>query len=213
MTDIYKLKINTEELDPENTPGYCYPSDFNPDVYSISKSWNDAADAVFTSNDLIFSNIRSELVYEVMRQVLDLPYYSDDHGYNHDMSFAGYLTEIKSDEAISEHPKNNYMEDIYNQLAQQEEDNNTYNSENVTENVWILQSTIEGDTLYVTAFKISGKPINILKHWSDRMASDIKSARKKEQQQKADAKYTELKSEIMKLSKEKKADLIKTLIK
>lgn len=209
MTDIYKLKINTEELDPENTPGYCYPSDFNPDAYSISKSWNDAADAVFTSKDLIFSNIRPELVYEVMRQVLDLPYYSDDHGYNHDMSFVGYLTEIKSDE----HPKHNYMEDIYNQLTQQEEDNKTYNSEDVTENVWILQSRIEGDTLYVTAFKISGKPINILKHWSDRMASDIKSARKKEQQQKANAKYTELKSEIMKLSKEKKADLIKTLIK
>ena len=179
-------------------------------MYSIRKSWNDAADAVFTSNDLIFSNIRSELVYEVMRQVLDLPYYSDDHGYNHDMSFAGYLTEIKSDD---EHPKHNYMEDIYHQLAQQEEDNNTYNSEDVTENVWILQSRIEGDTLYVTAFKISGKPINILKHWSDRMASDIKSAKKKEQYQKANAKYTELKSEIMKLSKEKKADLIKTLIK
>ena len=31
--------------------------------------------------------------------------------------------------------------------------------------------------------------------------------------QKANAKYTELKSEIMKLSKEKKADLIKALIK
>lgn len=54
MTDIYKLKVNTKELDPENTPGYCYPSDFNPDAYSIRKSWNDAADAVFTSNDLIF---------------------------------------------------------------------------------------------------------------------------------------------------------------
>lgn len=175
----------------------------------VQTSWYDVADAVDNRQDVVLSTLDEPVFVEGIRQALELPYFSNDHEYNQEMSDGFNIDQIDLKEG-------NAYQQIKDKISAVRNRQSGLNSTTTYDNLWFITDQIEQDAVTVIAYKLNNDAYdldNVLSIFAKKREKELDKQRKDERQKQADQQFNQIMQTISQMSKKDKQKIIESLIK
>lgn len=215
--DITKLKVKRLDIKDPSRFYSKYLKNRGKSVFQdkylqasfVQTSWYDVADAVDDRQDVVLSTLDEPVFVEGIRQALELPYFSNDHEYNQEMSDGFSIDQIDLKEG-------NAYQQIKDKIGAVKNRQYGLNSTTTYDDLWFITDQIEQDTVTVIAYKLNNDVYDldgVLSIFAKKREKELDKQRKAERQKQADQQFNQIMQTISQMSKKDKQKIIESLIK
>lgn len=177
----------------------------------VNTSWFDSADAVNRNNDIVLTDLSDSIYTEAVRRALELPYFSNDHAYCQQFTDGFTIDLHKSKD-------NNSYQAILDSINTVRKREYGLNSSTNFRNIWYLTQNLDEQNgiVQVNVYQLNNDVYDlddVLQIFSKNREKELKLQKSRERQKQADQQFKKIKNTICRMSKTRKQEILKMLIK